>query len=267
MFADTHVHLNSSRFVDDLEPVLERARAAGVRRFLCPGYDLESSRAALALAARHPDVLAAVGVHPHDASAWDAAFAAEVDAALGAGHAVAAGEMGLDYYYDHSPRDVQREVLRQQLRLARRHGVPVVIHNRDSDDDMAGILTAEATGMRAVLHAFNGAPQLLETGVRLGFFFGIGGFLTFKNHALAACIRDIPRHALLLETDAPYLAPHPMRGKRNEPAFVPHIAARLAELLELSVDDVGALTSRNYDRFLGAPAGPEAATAPAGGCD
>ena len=254
MFADTHVHLNSSRFGDDLESVLERARAAGVRRFLCPGYDLESSRAALELAARYPDVAAAVGLHPHDARTWDAAFAVEVDAALGSGRAVAAGEMGLDYYYDHSPRDVQRDVLQQQLRLARRHGVPVVIHNRDSDADMAAILAAEAAGMRVVLHAFNGAPQLLETGVNMGFFFGIGGFLTFKNHALPACIRDIPRDALLLETDAPYLAPHPMRGKRNEPAFVPHIAARLAELLELTVDEIGILTSRNYDRFLAAGA-------------
>lgn len=254
MFVDTHVHLNSSRFGDDLEPVLERARQAGVRRFLCPGYDLESSRAALDLAARYPDVQAAVGVHPHDAVTWDAAFAAEVDAALATGRAVAAGEMGLDYYYDHSPRDVQREVLRQQLRLARRHGVPAVIHNRDSDADMAEILTAEAAGMRVVLHAFNGAPQLLVTGVQLGFFFGIGGFLTFKNHALVSCIRDIPRDALLLETDAPYLAPHPMRGQRNEPAFVPHIAARLAAVLDLSVDEVANLTARNYDRFLAAGA-------------
>lgn len=250
MFADTHVHLNSSRFVDDLGPVLERARAAGVRRFLCPGYDLQSSRAAVELAARHPDVLAAVGVHPHDAVTWDAAFAAEVDAALGERRAVAAGEMGLDYYYDHSPREVQRDVLQQQLRLARRHDVAVVIHNRDSDDDMAEILAAEAVGMRLVLHAFNGAPRLLETGVQQRFFFGIGGFLTFKNHPLAACIHDIPRDALLLETDAPYLAPHPHRGKRNEPAFVPHIAARLGELLDLTIDEVGALTSRNYDRFL-----------------
>lgn len=251
MFADTHVHLNSSRFGDDLEPVLERARAAGVRRFLCPGYDRESSRTALDLAARHPDILAAVGVHPHDASTWDAAFEAEVDAALGSRHAVAAGEMGLDYYYDHSPRDVQRQVLERQLRLARRHSVPVVIHNRDSDDDMAAILRAEAAGMRGVLHAFNGAPRLLETGIELGFFFGIGGFLTFKNHALATCVRELPRGSLLLETDAPYLAPHPVRGQRNEPAFVPHIAARLAELLELPVAEVGSLTSRNYDRFLG----------------
>src|SRR5262245_41468184 len=157
---DTHVHLNSSQFAADLEPVLERARAAGVQRFLCPGYDLESSRAAVAIAARHPDVVAAVGVHPHDARTWDDAFEAGTDAWLAHGAAVAAGEMGLDYYYDHSPRDVQRAVLVRQLRLARRHGVPVVVHNRDSDADMAAILADEAAGLRVVLHAFTGAKVL-----------------------------------------------------------------------------------------------------------
>jgi TatD DNase family protein len=251
MLTDTHVHLQSPQFADDADAVLERARAAGVRRFLCAGYDRDSSRAALEWAARHPDVLAAVGVHPHDAKTWDGALEAEIDTALAGRHAVAAGEMGLDYYYDHSPRDVQRDVLCRQLRLARRHGVPVVLHNRDSDDDMAAILETEAAGLTAVLHAFNGAPRLIETGIHMGFFFGIGGFLTFKNHPLAACVRDLPRMSLLLETDAPYLAPHPMRGKRNEPAFIPHITARLATLLETSPEDVAAFTARNFERFLG----------------
>jgi TatD DNase family protein len=252
---DTHVHLQSPQFDADLEAVLERARAAGVRRFLCPGYDRESSRAAVAIAARHPDVVAAVGVHPHDARTWDAAFEAETDAFLASGQAVAAGEMGLDYYYDHSPRDVQRAVLTRQLHLARRHGAPVVVHNRDSDADMAAILAADAIGLRVVLHAFNGAPALVELGVRLGFWFGIGGFLTFKNHPLAACVRDLPRDTLLLETDAPYLAPHPLRGRRNEPAYVPHVARRLAELLELDVAAVAALTAANFARYLSPPAG------------
>ncbi len=251
MLTDTHVHLQSPQFAGDGDAVLERARAAGVGRFLCAGYDLESSRAALDFAARHTDVLAAVGVHPHDAKTWDAALETEVDAALASRRAVAAGEMGLDYYYDHSPRDVQRDVLCRQLRLARRHGVPAVLHNRDSDDDMAAILEAEAPGLTAVLHAFNGAPRLIETGIRMGLFFGIGGFLTFKNHPLAACVRDLPRASLLLETDAPYLAPHPLRGKRNESAFIPHIAARLATLLETSPEDVAAFTTRNFERFLG----------------
>lgn len=251
MFADTHVHLNSPAFAADLAAVLERARAAGVNRFLCAGYDLPSSRQAVDLAQEHPDVVAAVGMHPHDSRHYDDAMEAEFEAWLTAGAARAAGEMGLDYHYDHSPRDVQRDVLRRQLRLARRHGVPVVLHNRDSDDDMAAILEAEADGTRSVLHAFNGAPRLVQVGKQLGCYFGIGGFLTFKNHALLACIADLPLESLLLETDAPYLSPHPKRGQRNEPAHVPHVAERLSSLLGMSVADVGALTSRNFARFLG----------------
>jgi TatD DNase family protein len=251
MLADTHVHLNSPQFAADLDAVLERARAAGVERFLCAGYDLDSSRQALDIAARHLGVVAAVGVHPHDAKSCDDAAAAQLERWLGSGQAAAAGEMGLDYYYDHSPRDVQRAVLRRQLRLARRHGLPVILHNRDSDDDMAAILDEEAAGLRGVLHAFTGAPRLLEVGRRLGLYFGIGGFLTFRNHPLAACVRGLPRHALLLETDAPYLAPHPLRGRRNEPANVTHVARRLAELLGATEAEIAEFTTANFARFLG----------------
>ena len=165
--------------------------------------------------------------------------------------AVAAGEMGLDYYYDHSPRDVQRVAFRSQLRLARRCGVPAVVHNRDSDQDMVEILEQEADGLRLVLHAFGAAPELAALGVRMGFFFGIGGFLTFKGHPLAGCVAQLPRESLLLETDAPYLAPHPKRGRRNEPAYVPYVAARLGELLGMSAEEVADLTTANFERFLG----------------
>jgi TatD DNase family protein len=159
--------------------------------------------------------------------------------------------MGLDYYYDHSPREVQRAVLRSQLRLARRRAAPAVVHNRDSDADMVEILEQEAVGLRLVLHAFGGAPALVGLGRRMGFFFGVGGFLTFKGHPLAACIAELPRESLLLETDAPYLAPHPKRGRRNEPAYVPYVASRLAELLGTTAEEVAALTSENFERFLG----------------
>lgn len=251
MLADTHVHLNSPQFAADLDAVLERAREAGVVRFLCAGYDLPSTRQAAYLAARHPGVLATAGVHPHDATTYDDAVEAELAGLLSSGTAVAAGEMGLDYYYDHSPRAVQRAVLCRQLRLARAHGVPAVLHNRDADADMAAILADEASGVRCVLHAFAGVPSLADLGVRCGFYFGIGGFLTFKKHPLADRVRDLPRDALLLETDAPYLAPHPQRGRRNEPAFVAHVARALAALLHLEVEEVASLTSANFARFLG----------------
>lgn len=255
MLADTHVHLNNPQFAADLDAVLERARAAGVERMLCAGYDLESSRQAVDIAARHPGVVAAVGVHPHDARTYDDAVEAQIGGWLGSGQAAAAGEMGLDYYYDHSPPDVQRAVLRRQLRLARRRGVPVILHNRDSDDDMAAILEEEAAGLCGVLHAFTGAPRLLEVGRRLGFYFGIGGFLTFRNHPLAACVGELPRESLLLETDAPYLAPHPMRGRRNEPAYVVHVACKLAGLLGTTEPEVAAMTTANFARFLGGGGG------------
>jgi TatD DNase family protein len=247
---DSHAHLTSPKFDADLQAVLERAGAVGVQRFLCPGYDLQSSRAAVALAGADPRVLAAVGVHPHDARLYDDATEAVLESMLASRQAVAAGEMGLDYYYENSPRDVQRRVLRRQLRMARRQGVPVVLHNRDSDEDMAEILEAEAVGLRAVLHGFNGSPLLVEVGCRLNLYFGIGGFLTFKKHPLASCVGDLPRRSLLLETDSPYMSPHPMRGRRNEPAHVEIVARRLAEVLDLSVVAVAALTTENFERFL-----------------
>jgi TatD DNase family protein len=253
MLADTHVHLNSPQFAADLDAVLERARQAGVVRFLCAGYDLPSTHRAAAIAACTPGVLATAGVHPHDAHTYDDVVEAELARLLASKAAVAAGEMGLDYYYDHSPRDVQRAVLCRQLHLARAHGVPAVVHNRDSDADMAAILTDEAAGLRCVLHAFAGVLALAELGVRNGFYFGIGGFLTFKKHPLAAMVCDLPRASLLLETDAPYLAPHPLRGRRNEPAYVGHVAQQLAHLLQLEVEEVAALTSANFARFLGEP--------------
>jgi len=250
MLADTHVHLNSPQFESDLDAVLARAREAGVRRLLCAGYDLDSSRRAVEIAALHPEVQAAVGVHPHDARTYDDRLESQLEAWLASGAAVAAGEMGLDYYYDHSPRDVQRDTLVRQLRLARRHAVPVILHNRDSDADMAAILAAEAGGLRCVLHAFTGTPALAVVGRDMGFWFGIGGFLTFKNHPLAAMVGDLPRESLLLETDAPYLAPHPLRGRRNEPAFVVHVAQRLAALLQTTVAEVESITTANLARFL-----------------
>ena len=250
LLVDTHVHLNSPEFVTDLDAVVERSQAAGVRQWLIPGYDRASSGQAVEMAGRIEGALAAVGVHPHDARLYDDATEVEFSAWLSSGAAVAAGEMGLDYHYDHSPREVQRAVLQKQLRLAARHGVPAVLHNRNSDEDAAAILRDEAQDTRIVLHAFTGAPRLLEVGCDLGLFFGIGGFLTFKKHPLSACIADLPRQSLLLETDAPWLSPHPYRGKRNEPARVATIAEKLAELLDLSVREVAHLTSANYQRFL-----------------
>jgi len=250
MLVDTHVHLNSPEFAGDRAEVMARARAAGVQRFLCPGYDLPSSRAVVELAAAVGGVVAAVGVHPHDARTYDDAAEKELESMLAGGRVVAVGETGLDYHYDHSPRHAQQVALSRQLALARRHRVAVVVHNRESDADMVRILAAEGAGLRIVLHAFTGSEELAALHPRLDLFFGIGGFLTFRNHRLAQQVVRLPREALLLETDAPYLSPHPLRGRRNEPAHVEIVARRLAELLGMDVDRVADLTTQNFRRFL-----------------
>jgi len=251
MLVDTHVHLNSPEFAADLDAVLERAAAAGVQRFLCPGYDLASSRAAARLAGGSAGIAAAVGVHPHDARSYDDAVESELESMLTWPGVVAVGETGLDYHYDHSPRDQQQEALRRHLRLARRHGLPVIVHNRESDADMVRILGEEGAGLRIVLHAYAGSAALAALQPRLDLFFGVGGFLTFRKHPLAERVRELPRRALLLETDAPYLSPQPLRGQRNEPARVEIVARRLGELLGMSLADVADLTTGNFQRFLG----------------
>jgi TatD DNase family protein len=251
MLVDTHVHLNSPDFDADRIEVLERAHNAGVHRFLCPGYDIPSSRAAVELAASNTSVVAAVGIHPHDSKDLDRAAEAELESMLGAPRVVAIGETGLDYHYDHSPRQAQRASFVRHLQMARRRSLPVVVHNRESDEDMRRILDDEGDGMRIVLHAFGGAPRLAQLAGTQVVFFGVGGFLTFKNHRLSQLVADLPRQSLLLETDAPYLSPHPLRGRRNEPAHVEIVARRLAELLRVSVEEVAELTTRNFARFVG----------------
>lgn len=251
MLVDTHVHLNSPDFDADRAEVLERARKAGVQRFLCPGYDVPSSRAAVRLAMDNEGVVAAVGIHPHDAKDLDDAAEAELESMLGARRTVAVGETGLDYHYDHSPRQAQRASFVRHLQLARRVGLPVVVHNRESDHDMRSILEDEGGDLRIVLHAFGGSPRLAELASTQAVFFGVGGFLTFKNHPLSQLVADLPHDSLLLETDAPYLSPHPLRGRRNEPAHIEFVARRLSELLDMPVEDVAALTTRNFARFVG----------------
>ena len=249
-WVDAHAHLNSPEFAADLDATVARARAAGVERFLCPGYDLPSSRHAVQLSRQVPGLVAAVGVHPHDARLYDDATEQELEALFASGQVRVAGEMGLDYHYDNSPRPTQRDALSRQLQLARRFDTAVVIHNRESDADMVAILDGEARGLRVMLHAFDGSEALAELGRRRRFFFGIGGFLTFRKHPLASRLTQLPRDALLLETDAPYLSPHPFRGARNEPARIVTIAQRAAELLELDLDALARLTTANFARFL-----------------
>jgi TatD DNase family protein len=214
------------------------------------GESEASADAALGLAERDERISVVVGVHPHDAKSWDASQEERLRRLARDPRVVALGEMGLDYHYDHSPRDVQHEAFERQLRIAAETGLPVVIHAREADDDVAMILRRHP-GVRAVLHSFSSGPALLEAGLYLGYYVSFSGMITFRNWAMDDAVRAVPLDRLLVETDSPYLAPVPMRGKRNEPALVRYVAERLAVVRGLGTEAMIARTGANAARCFG----------------
>lgn len=252
MLIDTHAHVHDKQFNEDRQEMLQRAAATGVGRIITVGCDLADTQRAVD-AAREFGLYASVGVHPHEAidapDDLDAAF----EPFLADERVVAVGETGLDYYYDHSPRDVQREFLRKQLRIARSSGKPVIFHHRDAYDDFVEILRDEfAAPMRGVIHCFTGDTDQARTYVdEFGLKLGIGGVLTFKTaQAVRDAVLAVGLEHVILETDCPYLAPVPHRGKRNEPAFISETAKKLAELFDRPYDDVTSITSTNATRLF-----------------
>jgi TatD DNase family protein len=257
---DTHCHLDFPQFDADREAVWQRARNAGVAFIVNPGSDLASSRRAVAQAESDPAIYAAVGVHPHEVKDWDASTMTELRTLAAHPRVVAIGEIGLDYYRDLSPRPVQMEVFRRQLDLAAEMGKPVIIHDRDAHVDLARILAewlAELGGHReraGVLHSFSGDLALARQVLDWGFLIGLGGPLTFQNaRPLQALARNLPLDKVLIETDSPYLSPHPFRGQRNEPSRVSYVARMLAELQGRAVLDVANQTTINAKRLFGIP--------------
>ncbi len=250
MLVDTHCHLADPAYDPDRPDVLARAWEAGVAHVVCVGESPAASDRALALAGREPRVWATAGIHPHEASAWSAASAAWLRARLREPKVVAAGEMGLDYHYDHSPRDRQRLAFEAQLELAAEAARPAVIHAREADDDVAAILGAHP-GVTAILHSFSSGPGLLRAGLVHRHYVSFSGMVTFKSWRLDQAIRDTPLDRLLLETDGPYLAPVPHRGRRNEPAYVRRVAERVAEVRGMPVDELIAATGANAARVFG----------------
>jgi TatD DNase family protein len=249
---DTHCHLHDRKFDADRDDVVVRARDAGVFAMLTVGEDIADSRKAIAIGERYK-VSVAVGIHPHKAQKAPVDPAAGLRPLLSQPGVVAIGETGLDYYYDHSPRVAQAAVLRAQLGLARENAFPVVFHQRDAFDDFTAILRDEWTpSMQGVVHCFTGTPEEARTLVdEFGLFLGIGGVVTFPNaRELREAVRAVGPSRLLLETDCPYLAPVPMRGKRNEPSFVTHTAAKLAEVLGLRLNELAATTDSNAQRLF-----------------
>ena len=251
---DTHAHVHDPAFDADRELMLARAQGAGVRRIITVGTNLADSRRAIATALAH-GLDFSIGIHPHEAQDAPPDIAAAFDELIAlAGRAPAAlGEMGLDYYYDHSPREEQRRILIAQLRYAREHPLPLIFHQRDAFEDFVDVLRSECSApIRGVVHCFTGDTAQARAFVESGLKLGIGGVLTFKNaEPLRAAVRDVGLEHLILETDAPYLAPVPHRGKRNEPAFVADTARVLAETLEIGVEEVTERTSATADALFG----------------
>jgi TatD DNase family protein len=257
-FFDSHAHLADPAFAADADAVVERARDAGARGIVCIGESLDAADRALAVAARHPGfVWSTAGVHPHDAATFLAARDVEALRGALARGAVAVGECGLDYHYDHAPRREQREAFRAQLSLAADLGMPAVVHTREAEADTAAAITeAAAAGVTGVLHCYTGSADLAHHALAAGWYVSFSGIVTFKKWAGDALLRLVPDERLLVESDAPYLAPVPQRGRRNEPAWVGHTLARLAAVRATSADTLGAQVTDNARRFfnLAAPA-------------
>ncbi len=250
MLVDAHCHLGDRAFDPDRDAVLERARRVGVGHVVVIGGTLEDSERATTLARRRPGLSATAGIHPHEAKTWSPAVAARLKALLALPEVVAVGETGLDYHYDHSPRDVQRRAFEEQLGLAADFGKPVVVHAREADDDMTTMLAGAR--VMVVLHSFSSGAKVFEAGMAIAAYFSFSGMITFKNWTMTDCLTTCPPDRLLVETDAPYLAPVPRRGKRNEPAFVREVAFAVAHARGQSFDDVMQQTTANAQRVFGA---------------
>ena len=262
MFVDSHAHIDGEEFDADRDEVVARAHEAGVVAILNVGTGDPQSGAlerAVKVAEHYEGVYAAVGVHPHDARLFDESAAERVrELAMSTKRVIAWGEIGLDYHYDNSPREVQREVFARQLRMARELNLPVIVHSREADEDTVDILRADRGGTAAalggIMHCFGGGYEMAASVLELGFMISFAGNVTFKKaEALRDVARRVPLERLLIETDCPFLTPVPFRGRRNEPARVVETARCLAEMHGVEVEEFGRITTGNFHRFFKLP--------------
>jgi TatD DNase family protein len=256
MLFDSHCHLDDPRLHHELDEVLDRAKQAGVKRITTIGcaHDTSSVQSAIGIARRHPDwISATVGVHPHDAKSLDAALCDAIREAGRDGSVVAIGETGLDFHYDHSPREIQKEAFRKQIAIARELKKPLVIHTRSAAEETLQVLREEyASDVGGIIHCFSEGPAFAAAALDLGFVSSFSGIVTFdKATEVQEAARRQPGDALLIETDAPYLAPTPKRGKRNEPAYVAHTAKKVADLRGDDPEQLAETTYRNALRVFG----------------
>ena len=253
MLFDSHAHIGDKQFDNDREDVIRRAEENGVTHILNVGYDLEASRASVKLADRHERIYAAVGIHPHDAASVTDNTLEEIRRLARHEKVVALGEMGLDYYRNLSPKAKQQQVFKEQIRLAKELKLPIIVHDRDAHQDTIDILKEEgANAVGGILHCFSGSWAMAKQCLQLGFYISLAGPVTFKNARRpqeVARLIDINR--LLVETDCPYLAPEPKRGKRNEPAYVKYVAEKIAELRRDSFEELAFITFNNTKKVLG----------------
>ncbi|HEY8417759.1 MAG TPA: TatD family hydrolase [Limnochordales bacterium] len=251
---DSHAHLDHEQFAGDVDAVIQRAQAAGVRYIVTIGSDLASSEAAVRLAEAYPCVYATVGIHPHDATQFNEEAYRRLRELAAHPRVVAIGEIGLDYHYDFSPRPVQRAAFVRQLELARETGLPFVVHNREADTDTMAVLRDYAADLPGLMHSFAGSLEMLEECLAMGYLVSTGGMVTFRNaDEIRAVMAQVPLDRLLVETDAPYLTPVPLRGRRNEPAYVQYVVAFLAQWRGVEASRLAAITTANACRFFRLP--------------
>ncbi|MDT9027784.1 TatD family hydrolase [Rossellomorea yichunensis] len=252
MLFDTHVHLNAEQFDEDLEEVISRAREAGVEKMVVVGFDRPTINRAMELIEQYEFLYASIGWHPVDAIDMKDEDLAWIEELSNHPKVVAIGEMGLDYHWDKSPKDVQKEVFRKQIHLAKKVKLPIIIHNRDATQDIVDILREEgAEEVGGIMHCFSGSPEIAQECVDMNFYISLGGPVTFKNAKKPKEVaKEIPLEKLLIETDCPYLAPHPNRGKRNEPAYVKLVAEQIAELKEITLEEVENITTKNAKKLF-----------------
>ena len=255
MLVDSHVHLDMRQFAKDREDVIKRALSAGVEEMLGIGYDPRSIDETLSLSEKYEQLYAAVGIHPHDAEKWNDDLEEKIKKALFRKKVLAVGEIGLDYYRDLSPRNIQREIFKKQIAIAIYFNKPIIVHCREAFDDVIEILKQEgAEEAGGIFHAFQGGVEEAEKILALGFLVGIGGPVTYKNSRLPATIERLPSSSFVLETDCPYLPPVPYRGKRNEPSYVRYVADKIAQLKKLDFEEVASVTSQNVKTLFQIPA-------------
>jgi TatD DNase family protein len=253
MLFDTHAHLNAEEYKDDLDEVISRAQEAGVTNMVVVGFDRPTIERAMELVDGYDFLYASVGWHPVDAIDMTEEDLIWIEELASHPKVVALGEMGLDYHWDKSPKDIQKEVFRKQIRLAKKLKLPIIIHNREATADILEILKEEnAEEVGGIMHCFSGSPEVARECVNMNFYISLGGPVTFKNAKKPKDVAaEVPLDKLLIETDCPYLTPHPFRGKRNEPGYVKLVAEQIAEIKGLSYEEVAAATTKNAKKFFG----------------